>query len=256
MTDVLGIPIAHTTYEDATARILSWARARESRFVCLVNTHMLVEAHDDRTLREAIATADLNLADGMPVAWMQRLLGAPHVRRVRGPSLMLHTAEAAAREQIPIGLLGSTEDVLAKLTTELPRRFVGLRIAFAESPPFRPPTPEEDRNLVERLGASGAALLYVGLGCPKQERWMAAHRGRVAAAMLGVGAAFDMHAGRMAQAPVWMQRTGLEWVHRLSQDPDRLLRRYARTNPRFVRLAIGQLITATRHARRSRSHDR
>jgi N-acetylglucosaminyldiphosphoundecaprenol N-acetyl-beta-D-mannosaminyltransferase len=253
--DVLGVPIAHATYEEATERVLGWARERQSRYVCLVNTHMLVEAHDDASFHDIVASADLNLPDGMPVAWMQHVLGAAATRRVRGPTLMLHTLAAAAREGLPVGLLGGTEAVLATLVSELPRRFPGLSIAYAMSPPFRPATREEDDATVAAIAASGAALLYVGLGCPKQERWMAAHRGRVPAVMLGVGAAFDMHAGKVAQAPAWMQRAGLEWVHRIVQDPRRLARRYARANPRFVRLALSQLITEARRARTARSRD-
>jgi N-acetylglucosaminyldiphosphoundecaprenol N-acetyl-beta-D-mannosaminyltransferase len=237
--EILGVPIEHTAYDAATSTVLGWASAGESRYVCLANTHMLVEAHDDPSFRSVLLASDLNCADGMPVAWMQRLLGAPAVSRVRGPDLMLHVAAAAACAGIPIGLYGGSESVLATLV----ERFAcDGKVAYAHSPPFRSLNADEDETIVRDITTSGAKILFVGLGCPKQERWMAAHRGRVPAVMLGVGAAFDFHAGVVAQAPQWIQRSGLEWAHRLASDPRRLWRRYARTNPKFAVLAARQLL--------------
>jgi N-acetylglucosaminyldiphosphoundecaprenol N-acetyl-beta-D-mannosaminyltransferase len=237
--EILGVPIEYTAYDAATSTVIAWAAAGQSRYVCLANTHMLVEAHDDPAFRSVLQQSDLNCADGMPVAWMQRLLGAPAVSRVRGPDLMLHVAAAAARAGIAIGLYGGSESVLTTLVGRFARNG---KVAYACSPPFRPLTSGEDEAIVDEIKESGAKIIFVGLGCPKQERWMAAHRGRVPAVMLGVGAAFDFRADVIAQAPQWMQRSGLEWAHRLASDPRRLWRRYARTNPRFAALAARQLL--------------
>ncbi|MEO8843494.1 MAG: WecB/TagA/CpsF family glycosyltransferase [Kofleriaceae bacterium] len=210
--------------------------------MCLANTHMLVEAHDDSAFRTVLEHSDLTCPDGMPVAWLQRLGGSPTVSRVRGPDLMFEVVTASAREGIPIGLYGGRPDTLAALIDRLEHVAPRLNIAYAHAPPFRTLSESEDAGVTEAITSSGARILFVGLGCPKQERWMAAHRDRVPAVMLGVGAAFDFHAGVVAQAPRWMQRTGLEWAHRLASDPRRLWRRYARTNPRFVALAIRDLL--------------
>ncbi len=138
--------------------------------------------------------------------------------------------------------------MLHSLVERLKARYKGLHVAFALSPPFTELTPEEDAALVERINRSGARLLFVGLGCPKQELWMAGHRGRVSAVMLGVGAAFDFHAGMKPQAPAWMQRTGLEWLFRLFTEPRRLWKRYLYHNPRFVALAIADLLGVLKKA--------
>lgn len=234
-----------TSYAAATEQIVSWAHRRESRYVCLANTHMLVEAHDSPVFREVLANADLACPDGMPVVWMQRALGFRRASRVRGADLMWSVCEAAAANGIPIGLYGGRPEVIDTLRSELPRRLPGLDIAFHWSPPFRPLRSDEDDAIVERLQRTGVRILFVGLGCPKQERWMAEHRQRIFAVMLGVGAAFDMHAGVVDQAPIWMRETGLEWAHRLFRDPGRLFRRYARNNPRFAFLALRQLLVAS-----------
>jgi len=231
-----------TNYEDATRRVLAWARRAESRYVCVANVHMTMEAYDAPDFRRIVNAADLVTPDGMPLVWMLRRLGVPGQDRVAGPELLPRICEAAAREGVPVGFYGGKPEVLDGLTKRLKTRFPGLQVAYAYSPPFRPLTPEEDERVVEEINASGARILFVGLGCPKQERWMAAHKGKVQAVMLGVGAAFDFHAGRMPLAPKWMQRAGLEWLFRLLTEPRRLWRRYVRHNPRFVILALIQLL--------------
>jgi N-acetylglucosaminyldiphosphoundecaprenol N-acetyl-beta-D-mannosaminyltransferase len=193
-----------------------------------------MEATRDLGLRDALQHADLNVPDGVPIVWGMRLLGAPRQTRVFGPTLMWEVCRRAAESGIPIALYGSTEATLAALQTTLERAFPCLRIADAISPPFRPLTDEEDTATVVRINGSGARIVFVGLGAPKQEKWMAEHRGRVHAVMLGVGAAFDYHAGKTRRAPVWMQRAGLEWFYRLIQDPRRLWRRYIFNNPAYV----------------------
>lgn len=239
---ILGMRVDATSYADATGRVLAWARAGESRYVCVATVHMVMEAYDDPGFRAAVNAADLVTPDGMPLVWMLRLLGVRGQQRVYGPDLTPHVCRAAARESVPVGFYGGHPDALDALVRNLQARCPGLPVAYAWSPPFRPLTEEEDARVVEEINGSGTRILFVGLGCPKQERWMAAHRGRVRAVMLGVGAAFDFHAGRVRQAPRWMQSAGLEWLFRLAMEPRRLWRRYAKHNPRFVVLALAQLL--------------
>jgi N-acetylglucosaminyldiphosphoundecaprenol N-acetyl-beta-D-mannosaminyltransferase len=193
-----------------------------------------MEAYDSAEFREIMNSADLVTPDGMPLVWALRLLGARHATRVYGPDLMLHILEAAAREGLPVGFYGADPRTLGMLTENVRRRVPALRIAYAFSPPFCPLEREEDESIVREIEASGARILFVGLSTPKQERWMAAHRGRVDAVMLGVGAGFDFLAGTKPQAPRWMMRAGLEWLFRLLTEPRRLWRRYLRHNPRFA----------------------
>ncbi len=180
--------------------------------------------------------------DGAPVAWMLRKLGYASQQRINGPDLMWKYCEQAAQRGEAIYLYGGTPDTLEILQRRLAEIFPGLRIAGAYSPPFRAVTNEEDAADVRRINASGASTVWVSLGCPKQEKWMAAHRGRVNAVMIGVGAAFDYHAGTIKRAPTWMQNAGLEWLHRLCSEPRRLWRRYLVTNTLFMIGAAKQLI--------------
>jgi len=163
---------------------------------------------------------------------------------------MTHVVERAARENVPIGLYGGTPDLLKSFVRILKASYPDLRIACQIAPPFRALTPEEDKMVTKEITASGARILFVGIGCPKQERWMAAHKGRIPAIMLGVGAAFDFHTGRVRQAPRWMQSAGLEWVFRLLMDPKRLWKRYAKQNPRWVVSFLLQLLGLERSAQR------
>jgi bacterial polymer biosynthesis proteins, WecB/TagA/CpsF family len=245
---ILGMRVDPTSYEEATEKVLAWVAAGESRYVCVANVHMVMEAHDDPSFRALVNAADLVTPDGMPLVWMLRKLGYPHQERVYGPELASRVCAEAARRGVPVGFYGGHPEALEALVRNLIARFPGLRVVYAYSPPFRPLTPEEDERVTEEINASGARILFVGLGCPKQEWWMAEHKGRVRAVMLGVGAAFDFHAGRVRQAPVWMQRAGLEWLFRLVQEPRRLWRRYLKHNPRFLLLAFLQLTGMRRFA--------
>lgn len=208
----------------------------------MANVHMAMEAYDSREFRRIVNSADLVTPDGMPLVWMLRKLGVSDQQRVYGPALMDRVCEVASRQGVPVGLYGGQRETLESLVKSMRSRFPKLRIAYAYSPPFRPLSDEEDERVVQEINNSGARILFVGLGCPKQERWMAEHKGRVQAVMLGVGAAFDFHAGKVPQAPGWMQRMGLEWLFRLATEPRRLWRRYAKHNPRFVVLALMQLL--------------
>lgn len=246
---VLGTRVDATSYADATERILQWARAGESRYLCACNVHMVMEAHDGADFQRVVNTADLVTPDGMPLVWVLRRLGLKDQNRIYGPDLTLNVCRAAAEAGIPVGLYGGTQEVLDALQKSYRERFPQLQIAYACAPPFRSLTGDEDEAVVQAINASGARILFVGLGCPKQEQWVAAHRNRVEAVMLAVGAAFDFHSGRVKQAPRWMQRCGLEWLFRLWMDPHRLWRRYFKNNPRFLWLVTWQLLGGVNNRR-------
>ena len=238
---ILGSRIDPTSHTEAIAQILSWARKGESRYVCVANVHMVMEAYDHADYQAIVNAADLVVPDGMPLVWMLRRLKFPNQERVSGPDLMAYILQAAAKHDIPVGFYGSTPEVLNRLQKHLKLHLPILRIAYLHSPPFRPLTPQEDTQIVTSINSSGVRILFVGLGCPKQERWMANHKGRVKAVMIGVGAAFEFHAGTKRRAPHWMQHVGLEWLYRLLSEPKRLWRRYLYHNPRFLVLALQQL---------------
>ena len=223
-----------TSYSDATERVLVWAREGAPRTVCVANVHMTMEAWDDPAFRSLVNAADLVTPDGMPLVWALRRLGVQSASRVYGPTLTLHVCERAAREGVPVAFHGGSPEAIEALVPNLTARFPGLQVAYAVSPPFRPATPAEGAASVAAIRGSGARILFVGLGCPKQEQWMAEHRDRLPLVQLGVGAAFDFHAGRVRQAPPALQRLGLEWAFRLAMEPRRLAKRYVRHNPRFV----------------------
>lgn len=231
---VLGQRVDVTSYAEVTQRVLAWARAEESRYICCSNVHMVMEGCDAKGFREVVNAADLITPDGMPLVWCLRALGSPDARRVYGPTLTVRICEAAGREQVPVGLYGGTPESLELFCAFLQDRCPGIRIACRIAPPFRVLSDTEKALYARQIADSGAKILFVGLGCPKQEKWMAAHKGRLNMPMVGVGAAFDFHSGRVRQAPPWMQRAGLEWLFRLMMEPRRLWKRYAWHNPRFM----------------------
>ena len=250
---VLGIPLQSGSLQAVTETVARWAEEGQSRSVIAANVHVLMEAHDSEHFHGLVRKSDLVVPDGVPLVWALRLLGSKRATRLYGPQLMLTVCELAAEKHLPIGLYGGTSDSLHDLQQFLWRRFPSLHIACSISPPFRPLTPEEDDAFTLEIVDSGARILFVGIGCPKQERWMAAHRGRIPAVMLGVGAAFDFHAGHVPQAPAWMQNAGTEWLFRLAHEPRRLWKRYLKHNPRFVALFLGQLARERILARRKPS---
>jgi len=223
------VDVAH-----ASRLVAAWTDHKRGRMVCALNVHMAMEAYDDPSFAAVVDGADLVVADGRPVAQACRMLGRKGAPHVRGLDLMLGVCEEAARRDLAVGLYGSSPEIIACVEERLRLRFPGMRVTYAHSPPFRELTSEEDAAEVEAVRAAGVQILFVALGCPKQERWMAEHRARLDCVSLGVGAAFDMVAGRHRPAPRWMQRSGLEWVFRLSQEPARLWVRYLRHNSRFI----------------------
>lgn len=244
---VLGTRVDVTSPAKTVDWILACAAAGESRFVAYCTVHMIMEAFDAAEFRGLLAEADLVNPDGLPLVWMQKLQGARGAQRTTGPDTLPMICEQAARDGVAVGFYGATPETLVRLTTGLRERFPALRIAYEYSPPFRALTDEEDEVVVREIVASGARVVFVGLGCPRQERWCHGHRGRVPAVLLAVGAAFDFHAGSVERAPVWMQRIGLEWLHRLAQEPRRLAWRYLAGNSRFVFHALLQLLGLARY---------
>lgn len=240
---VLSAFIDALDWVTAVERIIVWGVQHESRYVCISNVHSVVTASQNPTFSGVVTAADMATPDGAPVAWMLRCLGHLGQQRINGPDLMWRICERSHGTDAPaIFLFGSTRETLAALQLRLLTAFPALKIAGAYSPPFRPLTEEEDAAVVEQINASGAGVVFVSLGCPKQEFWMAAKRGQIQAVMIGVGAAFDYHAGTIKRAPKWMQDGGLEWLHRLASEPRRLWRRYLVTNTLFVLLATWQLL--------------
>jgi N-acetylglucosaminyldiphosphoundecaprenol N-acetyl-beta-D-mannosaminyltransferase len=239
---ILSSRIDPSSYPEAVAQIIHWTKRGESRSVYAANVHMVMEAYDSVKFRKVINTADLVTPDGMPLVWVLRWKGYSQQQRVYGPTLMLKLLAVAADEKIPVGFLGSTKNTLQILTEKMVTKFPGLMVEVKIAPPFRSVSQIEDQELVQQIKASGVKLLFVGLGCPKQENWIAAHHGKIKAVMVGVGAAFDFHAGTVRQAPHWMQKLGLEWLFRLIQEPKRLWKRYSLTNPRFIILIAWELL--------------
>ncbi len=240
---VVSFPVAALNYERAVGAVMEDLEAGRGGYVCVANVHMVMEAHDDPAFAEVVEGSRFTTSDGMPLVWMLRAQGLKEAERVYGPSLTLELCASAAREGLPIGLFGGTEQSLDDFRAVLGERYPDLDVVCAISPPFRPLMAEEDAQYTARLRESGARLIFVGIGCPRQERWMAEHTSRLPNAMLfGVGAAFDFHSGRVRQSPPILQRMGLEWAFRLVMEPRRLWKRYVIHNPRFVLLALWQLI--------------
>jgi N-acetylglucosaminyldiphosphoundecaprenol N-acetyl-beta-D-mannosaminyltransferase len=239
---IIGMRLDATSYEDATERIVTWAKAKVGKRVCAANVHMVMETYDNPKFADVVNHADLVTPDGMPLVWGLRALGVKAAARVCGPYLTLSVCEAAARAKLPIALYGGTEQSLADFTAFLGANYPGIEIACQISPPFRALTPAEDAAYTAQIVASGAQILFVGIGCPRQEIWMAEHQDRIPAVMLGIGAAFNFHSGHVKHAPNWMQIVGLEWLFRLLMEPRRLWKRYFKQNPRFIFLFLKQLL--------------
>lgn len=240
---ILGMRVDITSYEAATNQIIKWAKAKESRYVCTANVHMLMEAYDDPAFSTVMNQADLVTPDGMPLVFTLQALVEEKVNRVCGPDLTLYICQAAAKQGIPIGFYGSDSETLESFATTLRQEFPGINIVCQISPPFRPLTPAEDEVLTQQIIDSKAQILFVGLGCPKQETWMFNHRGRIKASMIGIGAAFNFHSGKVKRAPKWVQNICMEWAYRLIQQPKHLWRRYAKHNLRFLIFLIAELLT-------------
>jgi N-acetylglucosaminyldiphosphoundecaprenol N-acetyl-beta-D-mannosaminyltransferase len=239
---VIGAFIDAVDWSGAINSISKWGRRHESRYVCICNAHSVVTARVNSDFREVVNGADMATPDGAPVAWMLRRLGFFAQERINGPDLMWKYFSVAEKNGEGVFLYGGTQGTLDALKIRINAIYPNLRVVGAISPPFRPLDADEEESVVNTINESGAETVWVSLGCPKQEKWMAAHRGKINAVMIGVGAAFDYHAGTITRAPVWMRNFGFEWLHRLASEPKRLWRRYFVTNSLFIYYAILQLV--------------
>ena len=239
---IINTKVNTTNYVDACNCIQSWADRQISCYVIAANVHVVMTAYWNRSFNTVVNNAALVTPDGMPLVWALRLLGVSNQPRVYGPDLMLSLCKRAAQYQIPIYLYGGTQAMLDKLSSTLAQKFPKLDIAGAYSPPFRSLSPAEELADIDRIHQSGAKIVFVGLGCPKQELWMSRQQGQLDAVMIGVGAAFAFHSSEVSQAPRWMMRLGCEWLYRFFQEPRRLWQRYLLNNPMFLILFIVQLL--------------
>lgn len=242
---VLGVRVNAVDYDAAVQRIVASARQRTPLSVTALAVHGVMEGSFDAAMRTRMNALDLVCPDGQPVRWALRLLhGVALPDRVYGPTLTLRTCAAAAERQLPIFLYGSRPEVLAALQASLQQRFPALRIAGALPSLFRRAEPAEREERLQRIRDSGARITFVGLGCPRQEVWAYENTGALSMPVLAVGAAFDFHAGTLAQAPSTLQNYGLEWLFRLVKEPKRLWKRYLLLNPKYVYYLLRQKLGA------------
>jgi N-acetylglucosaminyldiphosphoundecaprenol N-acetyl-beta-D-mannosaminyltransferase len=249
--DILGVGVSAINLDDAVATIERWIRERSRNYICITGVHGVMESRRDSRLRAIHNEAGMVTPDGMPLVWLLRLFGKERVDRVYGPDLMRKMTLVSGRRGYRQFYYGGAEGVGEKLKQAMVNAHPGLEVAGVICPPFRELTALEDEAIVASINAAQPDILWIGLSTPKQELWMAKHVGRInAPVMVGVGAAFDFLAGTKRQAPIWMQRNGLEWLFRLCSEPHRLWRRYAYIVPGFSILAVGELL---RRAMRPRS---
>jgi len=242
--DVLGVEVSATNYDTLARLFIGAAKRGESALATFLPVHGIVTGALDPAYRYAVNAFDVVGADGQPIRWTMNLLHrAGMTDRVYGPEMMKRLCGRAAAEGVSIYLYGSTEEVLAALSEKLRDWFPAIRIVGTESPPFRPLTPEENAAAVARINSSGAGLVFIGLGCPRQDFFAHENRHTIKAVQLCVGAAFDFHAGTKKMAPPWMQKRGLEWLFRFTQEPGRLWKRYLLTNTAFMFLLTRRLVT-------------
>lgn len=240
---VLGVPFCVTNMKEALQEIEEHLEELRGEYVCFSNVHTTVLANDDSAYMKVQKEAAYIFPDGKPISKQQKKAGYPEAGRVAGPDFMgemFAKCEMAQKEgrQLRHFFFGASEDTIKKLALQLADKYPHMQIAGMISPPFREVTPEEDKMYVDAINSARTDILWVGLGAPKQEKWMHAHRGRIHAVMMGVGAGFDFHAGTKKRAPKWMQKCSLEWFYRLLQDPRRLFKRYFVTNTKFMKMTM------------------
>jgi N-acetylglucosaminyldiphosphoundecaprenol N-acetyl-beta-D-mannosaminyltransferase len=239
---VLNVPIAALNFANQMQLIADWAMRGHSKMVCVANVHMLMEAYWQPKFARVLADADLRTPDGMPLVWMMRRLGAVRQDRVAGMDIFQSMCQKAQDMGLSVFFVGSDSTTLRKISDRLNREFPDLEVAGMEPLSLIRLPIVEDRDLIKTINRSGANLVFVSLGCPKQEYWMHAYQGKIKAVMIGLGGVFPIYAGLQNRAPSWMRIAGLEWVYRLSQEPKRLWWRYLKTIPPFLWLASRQLI--------------
>jgi N-acetylglucosaminyldiphosphoundecaprenol N-acetyl-beta-D-mannosaminyltransferase len=239
---ILSLSVDHTSFTEALQNVLQWGISRTPSYVCFANVHMVIEAYKDPAFLQQLNNATLVVADGKPVAAACKWLHGKNQERIAGMDFMPRLLEAAAIKGLNIFLYGSTQQTLEVLKATINKTYPGCHIAGAISPPFRPLTTAELETHIKTINDAGAHIVMVSLGCPKQEKWMASNYKAINAVLLGLGGAFAVTAGQQKRSPVWMQKTGLEWLHRLLQDPRRLFKRYLVTNSLFAWLLSRELI--------------
>jgi N-acetylglucosaminyldiphosphoundecaprenol N-acetyl-beta-D-mannosaminyltransferase len=229
------------THDAAIAKVAELVK-NGGGYVCFSTVHMVMESYDHEEYARKVNGADLIVTDGMPLVWMQQLQGKRGASRVRANDLMIMLCAFAEKNNLSVGFYGGRQEVIDAILERAKKDFPNLRVAYAFSPPFRALNEEEDARITAEINRAAPDILFMGLGCPKQENWMAAHNDKLKAVMLGVGASFDFFAGNVRESPEWMGKLGLEWLFRLTQEPKRLWKRYLILNPRFVWLAAMQLL--------------
>ncbi|HIK44276.1 MAG TPA: WecB/TagA/CpsF family glycosyltransferase [Leptolyngbyaceae cyanobacterium M65_K2018_010] len=246
---ILGFSVAVNSFAEQIDQIMEWGQRHLSRIICVANVHMLMEARWNPDFAQVLSQADMLTPDGMPLVWTLNLLRKRRHDRVAGIYILREVCQRASRTGLGVYFLGTDAPTLASMRQRLRQEFPDLVIAGMAPLPFRPPTPEEDHQVVQAINDSGAGVVFVALGCPKQETWMHQHRHKINATMVGLGGVFPIYAGLKKHAPRWVQQSGLEWLYRLVQEPGRLWTRYARTIPPFIYLSARQVVT-TRLQRR------
>ena len=245
---VLGVPVSVLTLNEALTTIDQWIAQGEPNYVCTLDVHALMESQSTPDVRNIYRSAAMVTPDGMPLVWLLHRSGYPAADRICGPDLMPAVFRHSQGRGYRHFLYGSSETTLSLLQEKLGHNFPGARIVGCYSPPYRALTREEEREVDRAVNAADPDIVWVGLGAPKQDRWMAAHRPALKAPVLiGVGAAFDMLAGRVTRAPRFLQRTGCEWMFRIAQEPRRLSRRYLESNSKFAMMLIGEKLGLTKH---------
>jgi N-acetylglucosaminyldiphosphoundecaprenol N-acetyl-beta-D-mannosaminyltransferase len=239
---ILGMRVDQVTLENAAQQITQWSEKQESRYICVSNVHMCMEAYDNCTYQRVVNSADLVVPDGKPLIISSRLLGNTPIEQVRGADLTRKLLSISNMSRLTIGLYGGTPEALQKMVRTITMEYPKIKIGCVISPPFRELTRQEKEADIVKINNSAVQVLFVGLGCPKQEMWMSNHKGRVYSVMVGVGAVFDFLGGTKKEAPEWLQSIGLEWLHRLIYEPKRLWKRYAKHNPRFLWYFTKQLL--------------
>jgi len=253
---VIGFPITALPFQAQIQLMLEWASHRLSKVVCVANVHMLMEAHSNPTFASVLANSDMVTPDGMPIVWLMKMMGDREQDRVAGMDILLALCQQSPSRKVSVFFLGSEREILSRMRQKLRRDFPNLQIAGMEPLPFRPLTPQEDEAIVRRINASGAGVVFVSLGCPKQEVWMSQHQSKIKAVMIGLGGAFPVYAGIHKWAPLWIRNMGFEWLYRLIQEPRRLWKRYCRTIPPFVYLAFRQVLINLVQVQRSPSREK
>lgn len=243
--DILGVKVSVLTVDSALTAVMEWVKQRRRAYVCVAPVSTLVDCQRDEVYRRIVNGADMVTPDGMPVVWLAKAKGCPHIERTYGPDLM---RAVCAREGLRHYFYGGTAETLGRLEQRLKKELPGINIVGMHSPPFRPRAEREGEELIRSINAARPDILWVGLGSPKQDFWMALHRPLLdVPVMAGVGAAFDFLAGVKPQAPRWMQRAGLEWLFRLASEPRRLWKRYLVGNTLFIFYVIRDLFKSRVH---------